>query len=274
MVSKSELISRRKEKFLFYGDSDSGKTMLSTLIADIYAKNGKKVKYIDPEHGAEVSLLELDDSSLDNIKLVSATEWKVLKEELMKDSEDIDLLILDGLLTAFELRKFELHQRFKEQGYYVVADKKFLISDIDTFVFPFTAYTTVYDSVFEILMTMLKQKYDIVVTSHIFGDTDTQLRLKQRTFKLFDVVIHLKKELDSDNVPSWSGVKIKHRGGERPDKTNTIRNTRSVVKYFEKKFSITKGEKVDLVDDIDRTDVDSDNKKDDNVERNIETNNS
>jgi len=256
-MKREDLNKDIKEKFLFEGLSGTGKTWLSMKIAKLYAMCGKKVLYIDPEHGCDRELEnifgDLSDDELENIDLVHATSietylrymlgWKE-KEHIgsqvveRKYGLDYDIKICDGLTTEIELYKTRLTQKFLKQGYYVIGEKQFAINNPDTFMLPYNFYAKLYEQIKEALVIMLDHKYDVMCTIHPLKNTESQKNLEQSIYQKFDSVIRLNKILTPNGAPKWSAVVVKNRGRESPDKSNVIDDVGVILKYFIKKFDM------------------------------------
>lgn len=257
-MRREELHKNVREKFLFEGLTSVGKTWLSLNIVKIYLMNNKKVLYIDPEDGVQRELDrgifdDLTDEQLANIEMIHANnietylKWvngwiedKSIGPQINKVQHGLnyDLKICDGIMTEIEQYKFRLTQKFIRQGYYVIGEKQFPISNPDLFTLPYQTYNKLYDQLRDAITTMMEHQYDIICTTHPFKNTDSQKALEQSIFGKFDSVIHLNKLLLPSGNPKWNATIVKNRGKESPDKSNTIDNVNPILIYFIKKFSM------------------------------------
>lgn len=263
-MNPEDLKKNIKEKFLFDAPSGCGKTNLSLKIAKIYAMNDKKIIYIDSEKGTDRDLEkifgDLTKEQLNNIQLINATNintyikymygWEEDKSigtqvNIIQHGLDCDLKVLDGIGTEMELFKTKLSQRFQDQGFYTIGDKRFEISNKETFVLPFNFYAKVYDQIKEALVVMLDHKYDIIATLHPLKDTKAQMQLKECIYQKFDSIIRLNKEISSEGFPKWNGTILKNRGKESPDKSNTLESIDPILKYFINKFNMPMEETIE-----------------------------
>lgn len=263
-MKRDELRKNIKEKLLFEGPSAVGKTFLSMNIAKLYAMNGKRVCYIDPEAGTDKSLEKvwdnLTDEELDKIELVHATNLQTYLNAMLGYTEkkddgteithfkDYDLKILDGLTTELEIYKTELTQKFLSQGFYEIGGSKFNIQNQDTFVLPYQYYNKIYDQIRQALVIVLNHSYDIVATMHPLRETNAQQALQQSIYAKMDSVVRLKKE-DMGGFPKWSATIVKNRGREAVDKSNELDSTTPLLMYFIKKF------KMDVPETLKRLDI-------------------
>lgn len=257
-MKREELHKNVREKFLLSGKIATGKSHLLLLITKLYAINGKKVLYIDPEDGIQRELDngifdDLTEQQLNNIEIIRAndietylkyingwTETKQIGSQTLETQFGIncDLKICDGLTTEMEMYKFRLIQKFIKQKFYVIGDKQFQINNPDLFMFPFALYGKLYDQLRDIISTMMEHKYDIICTTHPFKETEAQQMLEQSIYAKFDTVITLNKKLNHNGTPKWDGITEKNRGKEAPDKSNNISSVRPILVYFIKKFDM------------------------------------
>ncbi len=256
-MKREDLNKHIKEKFLFEGLSGTGKSNLSMKITKIYAMNGKKILYIDPEHGtdrdAEKMFTDLSGDELANIELVHATNIDMYlkymlgwEEERQAGSQvvrfhhgiDYDLKVCDGITTEIELYKTNLTQKFTKQGFYTIGEKNFVISNKDTFILPYNFYAKLYDQVKEALVTMLDHKYDVVCTIHPLKSTESQQDLLQSIYQKFDSVIRLNKIITANGMPKWNANIVKNRGRESPNVSSIMDDSNSVLNHFIRKFNM------------------------------------
>ncbi len=256
-MKRSELDENIKEKLLLEGLTSSGKTLLAMKIAKLYAMNGKKVLYIDVEHGSDREKKKvfggLTEDELLKIDLVHATDIDTLlkcmlgwvedksvgsQEVKIQHGIDYDLKVVDDLVSEIDLFKAKLTQRFIRQGRYEIGGKLFTIENKDTFILPFNFYARIYEQITEALVTMLNHNYDLVCTMHPLKDTESQQSLQEKIFMKFDSVVRLQKILLPNGFPRWSAVIIKNRGREAPDKSNTLDSVDPLLIYFIKKFGM------------------------------------
>lgn len=256
-MKRSDLQKNIKEKFLFDGFSGTGKTNVSLKITKVYAINGKKVLYIDPEHGTDRDLEkmfgDLTDVELDRIEVVHATNIETYLKYMLGWVEekhvgsqtvsfnhgiDYDLKVCDGLTTEIELYKTRLTQKFIKQGYYIQGNSQFPISNPDIFMLPFQFYAKLYDQIKEALVIMLDHRYDVIATMHPLKNTDSQKDLEQSIYQKFDSVIKLNKIILPQGTPKWGADIIKNRGRESPDKSNILDGVEPLLTYFIKKFGM------------------------------------
>jgi len=257
-MQRSELHKSVREKFLYVGKISVGKTYLALLTAKIYAMNGKRVLFIDPEDGTQRELDagifdDLTEEQLSLITIIHANNVKdYLKwvngweEDLSIGSQtniiqhgiDYDLKICDGLLTEMDMYKYALIQKFIKQGFYTIGDKQFKITNPDLFNLPYQLYGKLYDQLRDLLTTMMEHKYDIICTTHPFKESDAQQMLEQSVYGKFDTVVELNKTLNSTGYPKWAGVTEKNRGRENPNRENTLKSARPLIVYFIKKFGM------------------------------------
>jgi len=255
---RSELHKNVREKFLFEGFTATGKTYLSLDITKIYAINGKKILFIDPEDGVQRELDrgifdELTDKELGNIEMIHShnietylkyvngwTEDKSVGTQVntVQYGTDYDLKVCDGLMTEVEQYKFKLIQKFIKQGFYTISDKQFPINNPDLFNLPYQIYSKLYDQLRDAITAMMEHKYDIICTTHPFKATEAHKMLEQSVYGKFDSVIKLNKLLLPNGNPKWTAVIVKNRGKESPDKSNTIESVQPILTYFIKKFNM------------------------------------
>lgn len=256
-MKRSELTENIKEKMLFEGPVATGKTYLCMIATKIYAMNGKKTYYIDPEAGVDKSKEKiwgnLTDEELDRIELIQTTNIQSFLKAMMGWTEEVkvgnqtnqvehyndcDLKVIDGLSTELEMYKTELIQKFLKQGYYEIQGTKFNIQTPMTFNLPYQFYGNLYDQLKRALVIMLDHKYDIIASEHTLRtSTDSQKELQQSIYAKFDSVIELKKELQR-GYPRWSAKTIKNRGRESTTKSNEMSSVEPIIKYFIKKFGM------------------------------------
>ncbi len=257
-MKRDELHKNVREKFLFIGKIATGKSLIALIVTKLYAMNGLKVIYIDPEDGTQREIErgifdDLTDEQLNNIEIVHAndldtylkyvngwTEEKVFGSQVIKieHGKDCDLKICDGLIAEMDMCKFQLTQKFIAQKFYTIGDKQFPIKNPDLFMFPYALYGKLYDQLRDIISAMIIHKYDIICTSHPFKETDAQQMLEQSIYGKFDSVIEFNKKLKSNGHPKWDGVVEKNRGREFPDKSNNIESAKPIIAYFIKKFGM------------------------------------
>lgn len=213
MVKRSELEAKIKEKILLSGNSGSGKTYTAVKIAKLVAETGRKVTFIDPEHGAERELELLSDEVLENIDLKITPRWEMLRSAI-ESKDDAFLKILDGLSEVFELCKHFLEQRYISRGKYIAGEKEISITDPQVFVLPWVGYPKVYSEVLASCRKLVEQKPHMVVTMHDFGETDARRRLTENVYRKFDTVLELKVQTATLPVPmaSYMAQCRKHRG--------------------------------------------------------------
>jgi hypothetical protein len=257
-MKRDELHKSVREKFLFDGLSSVGKTYMALNITKLYAMNGKKVLYIDPEDGVQRELDsgifdDLTDEQLGRIELIHANDIETYLKYMFGWSEekhagtqtvifhygvDYDLKVCDGLMTEIDMFKYRLTQKFIKQGYYVQGERQFSITNPDTFTLPYAFYSKVYDQLREGINMMMQHKYDIVATTHPFKDTAAHKALEQSIYARFDSVVKLNKVIMPQGTPSWSCTILKNRGKESPDKTNDLDSVTPILTYFVKKFGM------------------------------------
>jgi hypothetical protein len=257
-MKREELHGNVREKFLFDGLSSTGKTWMALNITKLYAMNGKKCVFIDPEDGVQRELDsgifdDLTDEQLGRIEIVHANDietylkymfgWVVEKHAgtqtvPFQHGVDYDLKVCDGLMTELEQFKYRLTQKFVKQGYYVQGERQFQISNPDTFTLPYAFYSKVYDQLREGVNMMMTHSYDLVATTHPFKTTDAHKALEQSIYARFDSVIKLNKMIMPQGTPVWNATIIKNRGREAVDKSNILEDTSSLLMYFIKKFGM------------------------------------
>lgn len=222
MVKRSELEAKIKEKILLIGDSGKGKTYSAVKVAKYVAEQGKKVVFIDPEYGCEREMEQLSDAVLENIELRVTPNWLDTKAALEKSDSDCFLKVLDGLGDIFEQNMNYLGERFLNQGYYVAGDSEKEIKHKETFVFPWSAYPKVYDTVRKVTRLLcITQTPHIICTMHSLGEAETRQRLTEDIYRKFDTTITLRCELveETDKVTQkpiskfeYQAILSKHRG--------------------------------------------------------------
>ena len=257
-MKREELHRNVREKFLFEGLTSTGKSWLSLNIAKIYLMNDKKVLFIDPEDGVQRELDrgifdDLTDKELENIEMIHAnnietylkwvngwTEDKSIGPQINKVQHGLncDLKVCDGIMTEIEQYKFRLTQKFIRQGYYVIGEKQFPISNPDLFNLPYQTYNKLYDQLRDAITIMMEHSYDIICTTHPFKSTDAHKALEQSIHGKFDSVIRLNKLLLPSGNPKWNAIIVKNRGKESPDKSNAIDSVNPIILYFIKKFNM------------------------------------
>lgn len=258
-MKREDLHKGVREKFLFEGSTSVGKTWTSLNITKLYALNGKKVLYIDPEDGAQREIDSggifdnLSDEQLDRIEIIRANDIETyLKyaqgwiEDKSIGSQEIkihhgveyDLKICDGIMTEIELYKTRLTSKFIKQGYYFQGEKQLPISNPDLFTLPYHVYAKLYDQLKDAINIMMEHKYDIICTTHPFKGTDAHKALQQNVYARFDSVIRLNKLELPDGRPLWNAIIVKNRGKESPDKSNHLDSVHPILSYFMKKFSM------------------------------------
>ncbi len=256
-MKRNELDENIKEKLLLEGLTSSGKTLLAMKISKLYAMNGKKVLYVDVEHGSDREKKrlfgDLTDEELSRIDIIHATDIDSLLKYMLGWVEDksigsqevkihhgidYDLKVVDDLVSEIDLFKAKLTQRFIRQGRYEIGGKLFTIENKDTFILPFNFYARIYEQITEALVTMLTHDYDLVCTMHPLKDTESQQSLQEKIYMKFDSVVRLQKILLPNGFPRWSAVIVKNRGREAPDKSNTLDNIDPLLVYFIKKFNM------------------------------------
>lgn len=256
-MKREDLEMDLKEKFLFEGLTASGKTWISMRIAKLYAMNGKRVLFIDVEHGTDRDkknvFNDLSDEELEKVDVIHATDIETYLRAMLGYTEekqvgsqvvrmshylDYDLKICDDIVSEIELYKVKLTQKFIKQGYYTIGEKQFSISNPDTFILPYNFYAKLYDQVKEALVIMLNHRYDIIVTMHPLKDTSSQRDLEQSIYQKFDSVIRLNKMILSSGFPKWTASIVKNRGRESPDKSNMLDSVEPLLVYFIKKFKM------------------------------------
>lgn len=264
-MKREDLHKNVREKFLFDGATSAGKTWVSLNITKLYAMNGKKVLYIDPEDGTQRELDsgifdDLTDEQLSNIEIIHANsvetylKWmhgwiedKSIGPQEIKIPHGInyDLKVCDGIMTEVEQYKYRLTQKFIKQGYYIQGDKQFPITNPDLFTLPYQFYSKVYDQLREGVNTMMEHSYDIICTTHPFKTTDAHRALEQSIHARFDSVVKLNKMLLPNGSPLWNCTIVKNRGKESPSKSNNLDSVIPILTYFIKKFGmdITEGKK-------------------------------
>lgn len=261
-MKREDLHKNVREKFLFDGPTSTGKTWMALNITKLYAINGKKVLFIDPEDGVQRELDngifdDLTDEQLSNIETIRANSVETYLKYMMGWVEekhvgsqtvtfphgiDYDLKICDGLMTEIEQYKYRLTQKFIKQGYYIQGEKQFSINNPDLFTLPYQFYAKVYDQLREGINTMMEHKYDIICTTHPFKSTDAHRALEQSIHARFDSVVRLNKIILPQGTPKWSCTIIKNRGKESPDKSNSLDNVTPILTYFIKKFGMNTDE--------------------------------
>lgn len=253
-MQRSDLKGKVREKFLFVGRISTGKTYLILIIAKLYAMNGKKVLIIDPEDGTQreieagifndlteeqLALIQIEHTNTieDCLKWVNGWEEDSLVGKVTRGN-DYDLKIFDGLSAEMELYKYDMVQDFIKQKKYYIGEKEYKITNPDLFTLPYQHYNKLYDQLKDVILTLMKHKFDIICTTHPFKETTAQQTLEQFIYGKFDTVVELKKTLQLKGIPKWDGVVEKNRGRERPDKENTIESARPLIVYFIKKFGM------------------------------------
>jgi len=257
-MRRDELHKNVREKFLFEGLTSSGKTYICLLITKLYAMNGKRILFIDPEDGVQRELDrgifdDLTDSELSNIEMIHAnsiedyikyingwTEDKSIGTQINKIEHGInyDLKVCDGLTAELEQYKFNLIQKFIKQKFYVIGDKQFPINNPDLFNLPYQTYSKLYDQLRDAITMMMGHKYDIVCTTHPFKDTEAVKMLEQSIYGKFDSVVRFNKLLLPTGNPKWTVTVVKNRGKESPDRSNVLDNINPILTYFIKKFGM------------------------------------
>lgn len=256
-LKRSDLDENIKEKLLLEGLTSTGKTLLAMKITKLYALNGKKVLYIDCEHGSDREKKkvfgDLSDEELGRIEIVHATDIDTYLKAMLGYVEekqvgsqnvqiehyrDYDLKVCDDLVSEIDLYKAKLTQRFIRQGRYEIGGKLFTIENKDTFILPYNFYARIYDQITEALVTMINHTYDIVCTMHPLKDTESQQSLQERIYMKFDSVVRLNKIILPNGFPKWSATIVKNRGREAPDKSNVLDSVDPLITYFVKKFSM------------------------------------
>ncbi len=257
-MKREDLHKNVREKFIFEGITATGKTYISLLITKIYAMNGKKILFIDPEDGVQRELDrgvfdDLKDKELENIEMIHShnietylryvngwEEDKTIGTQInkIKCGVNYDLKVCDGLMEEIEQYKFKLIQKFLKQGFYTIGDKQFPINNPDLFNLPYQIYSKLYDQLRDALTTMMEHSYDIVCTTKPFKDTEAVKMLEQSVYGKFDSVIRFNKLLLPSGNPKWTAIIVKNRGKESPDKSNTIDNITPILTYFIKKFNM------------------------------------
>lgn len=257
-MRRDELHKNVREKFFFEGKTSVGKTFLSLTISKIYAMNGKKVLFIDPEDGVQRELDagifdSLTDRELENIEMIHANDiddylkwingWEEDKsigpqKSIVQYGTNYDLKVCDGLTAELEQYKFNLIQKFIKQKYYTIGDKQFPINNPDLFNLPYQIYSKLYDQLRDAITVMMKHKYDIICTAHPFKDTEAVKMLEQSIYGKFDSVIRLDKMLLPSGTPKWNAIIVKNRGKESPDKSNKLDDIQPIIIYFIKKFNM------------------------------------
>lgn len=257
-MKREDLKGNVREKFLYVGRFATGKTYLALIVAKLYAMNGKKVLYIDPEDGTQREIEagifnDLTDEELSRIEIVHTnTIEECLKHvngweedlsigsqiNIVKHGNDCDLKIFDGLSAEMEMYKYDMVQDFIKQGFYTIGDTVFKIKNPDLFTLPYQHYNKLYDQLRDVILTLMKHKFDIICTTNPFKESSAQQMLEQFIYGKFDTVVELNKSLQSKGIPKWDGVVEKNRGRERPDKENTIISARPLIVYFIKKFGM------------------------------------
>jgi hypothetical protein len=255
---RSDLHKKVREKFLFVGKISAGKTRVSLWITLLYAMNGKKVLYIDPEDGTQRDIDAgifdiLTDEQLANIELVHANNihdylkyakgWEEdlsigSQKNIIQRGHDYDLKICDGLITEMDMYKFAMIKGFIKEGFYIIGEKQFKISNPNLFTLPYQLYNKLYEQLRDVISTMMEYEYDIICTTHPFKETGAQQMLEQSIYGKFDTVVEFNKNLTDLGHPRWSGVTEKNRGRENPDKENTLASARPLLAYFAKKFNM------------------------------------
>jgi|Deesub1362A_J573_1020465.scaffolds.fasta_scaffold01419_17 KaiC/GvpD/RAD55 family RecA-like ATPase len=220
-----------KYKVLLRGDTGTGKTHCALMVASKCSERGDKVIYIDPEYGTQKEIIALyesgkiSDESLANITMVITPRYDG-KVEKVDDGmyrggfrqaykkvikSDADLIVLDSVNEVMELHRRYLEGKFISQGYYVIGEKVFNITDSDTFTLPWQSYNKLYDDLLKVIYDMVDLGYNFICTSHPIGDTKTRERLESSVFRKFDTIIDMGVEI-SNNEKRWYGIIRKNRG--------------------------------------------------------------
>lgn len=266
-MKREDLHKNVREKFLFDGPVSTGKTWMSLNITKLYAMNGKRVLFIDPEDGCQRELDrgifdDLTDEQLGNVEIIRANNIETYlkwvhgwEEDKSVGSQEVkihhgvnyDLKVCDGMMTEIEQYKFRLTQKFIKNGFYVIGDKQFPIRNPDLFTLPYQFYAKLYDQLRDAVNAMMEHSYDIICTTHPFKETDAHKALEQSIHARFDSVIRLNKILLPQGIPVWNCTIVKNRGKESPNKSNSLDSVRPILTYFIKKFNMNIDEGMKVV---------------------------
>jgi len=177
---------RIKEKILIVGETGTQKTLTCCEIARAVSREGGRVLYVDTEYGCERYFNEMDEADIENIDLVvprtfSGLVWIIkylavgndtypvekimekgwLEFSTVEEIKPYDLVIFDPFDPVKEAR-LEAKEKFLEQGYYYIGEKKVTIDNKDTFALRGYMYQIPNEWVDEIYRFMVRSPYHFI----------------------------------------------------------------------------------------------------------------
>lgn len=250
MVKPKELKEKRKEKIMLKGETGTGKTHTALECAKTFIEEaGGYVFIIDTEDGVRAELKNwyedgyISDETLSNIEIKDVAYWEDIVEINLKDKARKLEEKHGGLLKIVDLifppaKKYAreyARQKYKEQGYYKVGEKKMNIDSKEMFTLDWQQYQVPNQWEYEFgKEALVGSAGHVVATAKGFSsDSDAKKRKKERYEGWFDTIIDCYTD-DSGNRREWWGIVEKNRGSERETREVKVKPPKVLKKRFER----------------------------------------
>ena len=232
---------RIKEKILILGETGTQKTLTCCEIARSFSKAGGRVLYVDTEYGCERYFSEMPEEDLANIDLVVPKTFSGLKyvikylaigsreieiEKVMdkgwiefstvertEDIEPYDLVIFDPFDPVKEAR-LEAKEKFLQQGYYYMGDKKIVIDNKETFSLRGWMYQVPNEWIEEIYRFMVRSPYHFI---HVVMLPNDHI---DKYFGWYDAIFEFRKTLNDFDAKI---IKLRGKATSQIVKTEKLR---------------------------------------------------